>query len=69
MTTWLWRIFLQVKYFNSHPHEEDDGGQHSQRLQLQHFNSHPHEEDDYTDKFNGVGEFISTHILTRRMTI
>ena len=33
-------------YFNSHPHEEDDGTQQQVEKNVQHFNSHPHEEDD-----------------------
>ena len=37
-----WRI-----YFNSHPHEEDDGWLLSETAGALHFNSHPHEEDDH----------------------
>ena len=33
-----------------------------------HFNSHPHEEDDNAYVFYSTMFFISTHILTRRMT-
>ena len=33
------------------------------------FNSHPHEEDDYTSFFSNDFESISTHILTKRMTM
>ena len=55
-------------YFNSHPHEEDD-----QRNKLIigikiYFNSHPHEEDDEETKLCRMLLFISTHILTKRMT-
>ena len=39
--------FLRRKYFNSHPHEEDD---------------------EFKDGRNTGRGFISTHILTRRMT-
>ena len=34
-----------------------------------HFNSHPHEEDDESYRENPVFRVISTHILTKRMTI
>ena len=33
-------------YFNSHPHEEDDGNRKRPGSIHGHFNSHPHEEDD-----------------------
>ena len=32
--------------FNSHPHEEDDAGNHTLGKAVRYFNSHPHEEDD-----------------------
>ena len=35
-----------TKYFNSHPHEEDDHTHRRNRLRQRNFNSHPHEEDD-----------------------
>ena len=34
------------RYFNSHPHEEDDAGNHTLGKAVRYFNSHPHEEDD-----------------------
>ena len=40
------KVQATIKYFNSHPHEEDD---HTSPILLQssyYFNSHPHEEDD-----------------------
>ena len=37
---------LQSRYFNSHPHEEDDPRLLLCELEFQYFNSHPHEEDD-----------------------
>ena len=40
-------VILKKRYFNSHPHEEDDRLQESPRL----------------------AQIISTHILTKRMTI
>ena len=33
-----------------------------------HFNSHPHEEDDNVSRFLNPSLYISTHILTKRMT-
>ena len=56
-------------HFNSHPHEEDDQkGCICIRAQV-YFNSHPHEEDD-SDLMLAIMELnISTHILTKRMTI
>ena len=35
-----------LKYFNSHPHEEDDGMSSTYINANAYFNSHPHEEDD-----------------------
>ena len=37
-------------------------------LAPKYFNSHPHEEDDNTANWNITVVFISTHILTKRMT-
>ena len=34
----------------------------------EHFNSHPHEEDDHGEYNEESEEYISTHILTKRMT-
>ena len=56
-------------YFNSHPHEEDDGQWGNITGNYGNFNSHPHEEDDGILSFlwkTSAG--ISTHILTKRMT-
>ena len=56
--------------FNSHPHEEDDYPLEMQRTQGKYFNSHPHEEDDLPpDVIRDACWCISTHILTKRMTI
>ena len=41
----------------------------SRRLSVSYFNSHPHKEDDRTLQRNQQCIIISTHILTRRMTI
>ena len=57
-------------HFNSHPHEEDDLTNEIKILSSIYFNSHPHEEDDTTSEIiKLVGCDISTHILTKRMTI
>ena len=55
-------------YFNSHPHEEDDGKNLDHRLLMEYFNSHPHEEDDFKTHTGCNKRAISTHILTKRMT-
>ena len=55
-------------YFNSHPHEEDDGIGGKSMEEMEHFNSHPHEEDDEERSEHLRQHGISTHILTRRMT-
>ena len=58
-----------VEHFNSHPHEEDDWIHPTAKKTLKHFNSHPHEEDDgYLSGENHIYD-ISTHILTKRMTV
>ena len=45
-------------------------GIHSQdNSELLHFNSHPHEEDDELPKNHLLRKRISTHILTKRMTV
>ena len=58
-----------VRYFNSHPHEEDDSSSSATAKSFGNFNSHPHEEDDVgTFQINAMLD-ISTHILTKRMTV
>ena len=53
---------MAVKYFNSHPHEEDDDSP-SQHLTIhQYFNSHPHEEDDiYPVKYACNLQYFNSH--------
>ena len=68
MTTSLQVRKIGEMYFNSHPHEEDDGAGSIPAENYQHFNSHPHEEDDVYRKRTCSRNEISTHILTRRMT-
>ena len=57
-------------HFNSHPHKEDDKTRTGSGKQERYFNSHPHKEDDQ-HIFQQALHFlvISTHILTRRMTL
>ena len=66
------RNSLQIteRNFNSHPHEEDDAGD-KERLAYEswYFNSHPHEEDDWRIRRRRRICGISTHILTKRMTV
>ena len=57
------------KYFNSHPHKEDDLSGCSLDSKQSNFNSHPHKEDDpHSPQGLCYNLRISTHILTRRMT-
>ena len=56
------------QHFNSHPHEEDDHLPLSLRMKKDYFNSHPHEEDDFHGYCKWMYLYISTHILTKRMT-
>ena len=55
-------------HFNSHPHEEDDSFHCEYIISHSYFNSHPHEEDDFVELVKCDSGFISTHILTKRMT-
>ena len=67
---WL-RIMERWKkiHFNSHPHEEDDDTYLVCLLLYLYFNSHPHEEDDGNSYRYHIHRIISTHILTKRMTL
>ena len=56
-------------HFNSHPHEEDDDRGRKGKIHRGYFNSHPHEEDDEENCGLMQETFISTHILTKRMTV
>ena len=58
-----------LTHFNSHPHEEDDPAKSCKFLTNGYFNSHPHEEDDGLTLFIKSFNDISTHILTKRMTL
>ena len=69
MTTLHQLVRLSERYFNSHPHEEDDPDAAWQSATYCYFNSHPHEEDDLRSQgFLSEAYIISTHILTKRMT-
>ena len=56
-------------YFNSQPHEEADRSTGRNRAECQYFNSQPHEEADSTVACCTNGRIISTHSLTRRLTV
>ena len=68
MTMQMEHCFCSDLYFNSHPHEEDDRNSALFQSQMTYFNSHPHEEDDRTACGWSDCRYISTHILTKRMT-
>ena len=55
--------------FNSHPHKEDDFLQLFFTGCQTSFNSHPHKEDDQATYCAKRQNDLSTHILTRRMTL
>ena len=63
-------VIKHIEYFNSHPHEEDDDTEYVIAAPEAYFNSHPHEEDDDCLQWYPIdGKNISTHILTKRMTM
>ena len=59
----------KTRCFNSHPHKEDDARKARQPYRPDCFNSHPHKEDDQKYRFELMESDVSTHILTRRMTV
>ena len=61
--------FLITSHFNSQPHEEADRHLQLSRFQCGYFNSQPHEEADEPVGTRPVRTGISTHSLTRRLTI
>ena len=65
---WISFYPIQLHFFNSHPHKEDDLLHVCQCYVLSLFNSHPHKEDDYIFLARLPFLHFSTHILTRRMT-
>ena len=69
MTSGRDNLKYSPRHFNSHPHEEDDNVELKNIWERMHFNSHPHEEDDRKASLKDCLECISTHILTKRMTL
>ena len=59
----------EEKDFNSQPHEEADNILRYFLSSLHHFNSQPHEEADIGNFTNQSQTGISTHSLTRRLTL
>ena len=53
-------------YFNSHPHEEDDGVENYLCKFGENFNSHPHEEDDAGERVVKHNENIFQLTSSRR---
>ena len=56
-------------YFNSQPHEEADDENGVLIPAIGNFNSQPHEEADWYSCFKTSEGGISTHSLTRRLTL
>ena len=56
-------------HFNSQPHKEADCSGSYVRTDQNHFNSQPHKEADEVYSFPRITSIISTHSLTRRLTI
>ena len=59
----------RLAHFNSQPHEEADLWQKCIPELLMHFNSQPHEEADMEELFEVLACGISTHSLTKRLTL
>ena len=61
---------LYIIYFNSQPHEEaDDADELIKYIKIWDFNSQPHEEADMTGAVGYTQAIISTHSLTKRLTM
>ena len=60
--------FLKL-YFNSQPHEEADSPAKVECLPVSYFNSQPHEEADRIAARSRFHIWISTHSLTKRLTL
>ena len=69
MTKSMVLMSKKTRCFNSHPHKEDDARKARQPYRPDCFNSHPHKEDDQKYRFELMESDVSTHILTRRMTV
>ena len=55
-----------AKYFNSHPHEEDDWSNSTWLHLIEHFNSHPHEEDDIILSQDNITTYVFQLTSSRR---
>ena len=64
-----WIEAVDTWYFNSQPHEEADGNIKKVGFRSGHFNSQPHEEADEAEARLRGRRNISTHSLTKRLTI
>ena len=67
----MWKeILLKKSYFNSQPHKEADTIRTLMERRFTHFNSQPHKEADGISGNVDMDVFyISTHSLTRRLTL
>ena len=57
------------KNFNSQPHKEADKAEGYAYNDMEHFNSQPHKEADPITYKTRASHYISTHSLTRRLTL
>ena len=60
---------IGTPYFNSQPHKEADVTKSKFYPVIAYFNSQPHKEADWTWLQNTIEKIISTHSLTRRLTL
>ena len=70
MTKRCRKLFMQVWYFNSHPHEEDDGELDEEEPKKETFQLTSSRRGWHCDLVDRIAvNIISTHILTKRMTV
>ena len=62
-------VLKWIEYFNSQPHEEADVLIYCNSIHFTYFNSQPHEEADLTKDEIYTCVCISTHSLTKRLTL
>ena len=67
--SWGWWKTQAGNHFNSQPHEEADQWSMGMHIYLLHFNSQPHEEADNLIHSGCWQSIISTHSLTKRLTV
>ena len=60
---------INIFHFNSQPHKEADYHIRTEHIQLTYFNSQPHKEADGNKYWYSLTLNISTHSLTRRLTL